>query len=193
MKLARDLDLFKSFPTITTPPSLPPIPDTIPCVSMWGAWASAIADGRKTIETRTWSIIGTWLAFHCTQRWDAPLLGACLAPPPLEPRLPAGVVFALAPIRCVRELLEQDAPAAGIYRAGLRAHVLGDVFLLRPFLRLKRGYQKLGKLDGKTLAIAAGLTPEGGRTVSIFTPNDWLASRDPWPIADYPEKLPTCR
>jgi len=44
-------------------------------VSLWQPWASFIARGLKTIETRDWTwlptdLVGTRLAIHAAKRWD---------------------------------------------------------------------------------------------------------------------------
>ena len=76
------------------------------CISLWQPWASAVALGLKTIETRHWSTRYSGpLAIHAAKRWtadvreDAATLAAAydarLATPPL------GVIVAVARlVRC---------------------------------------------------------------------------------------------
>ena len=49
-------------------------PKMIPCISLWQPWASWIALGWKTIETRTHmrfaSLVGRRIGIHASMRWD---------------------------------------------------------------------------------------------------------------------------
>lgn len=50
---------------------------SIHCVTLWQPWASAIAQGLKTIETREWSTrVGGLLGIHAGRSWDLEVVRA---------------------------------------------------------------------------------------------------------------------
>jgi hypothetical protein len=197
--LTRDLDLFdlprEGMRSIDALPraASPPIPVAVPCVSMWRVWASLVAEGWKGIETRVWPLLGpattlldgstkpgapTWLALHTAQKNDGKIEGADR--PDAVKLLPAGVVFALVLVDEVRPMRPDDVARAGVYRPDLYAWQLARVVLLEPFLARARGFQKLGKLEGRVLEQAARLRLEPK------TCADWKRSEPgSWPIVNW--------
>lgn len=61
------IDLF--MPALDTDP---PLPERIPCVSLWEPYASLVIAGVKTIETRTWPwpYGRSWLVIHRAKHVD---------------------------------------------------------------------------------------------------------------------------
>lgn len=54
----------------------PPLPERVPCISLWEPYASLVLAGVKTIETRTWPwpYPPGWLAIHRAKHVDAEAL-----------------------------------------------------------------------------------------------------------------------
>lgn len=111
-------------------------------ISLWQPWASLIAVGAKTIETRSWcpptAVVGQRVAIHAAKRKDE--LWLCQQPPffrYVTGALPLGALVATAVLeRCTRmtpELvldMEIDRPdefAFGDYEPGRWAWQLRDV------------------------------------------------------------------
>ena len=53
-------------------PGLPPLPERIPCISLWTPYAELVVYGEKTIETRTWPwpYDASWLVIHEAKHVD---------------------------------------------------------------------------------------------------------------------------
>jgi len=93
---------------------------TIPAITLWQPWASWIAVGLKTIETRGHQrfrcLVGQVIAIHAGLRWDGHAYATAAAYRPVsaltvqEPE--HGSVVALARVGGFRELDAADAPAA---------------------------------------------------------------------------------
>lgn len=62
------------------------------CITLWQPWASLVAIGAKTIETRSWgtSYRGP-LAIHAGQAWDGTLVRLCKSEPFAEVLEAAGL------------------------------------------------------------------------------------------------------
>ncbi len=86
-------------------------------------WASLIATGRKTIETRTWST-----------GYRGPLLICATASNLNYPDLPCGVAVCRVKLVDCRPMTERDCDAAHTAMSnGLFAWVLADAVLVRPW------------------------------------------------------------
>lgn len=115
---------------------------SLPCLSLWQPWASAIAIELKRVETRDWPTRHRgWLAIHAAKAWGAEQEGALDRLGPLLPdpaALPRGVVVCVVELLdCVRmteewidsvPLHEQDW---GAYLPGRFGWVLGRVIRTR--------------------------------------------------------------
>jgi len=120
------------------PPSF--LPDVhYPAITLWQPWASWIACGWKTVETREHrrfaSLAGLRIAIHAGQRWDDDwryLAAGYLTPEHLDYtyrhfRTVRGRVVCMATVREHRELYLRDSAAALCDAAGLYGLVLTDV------------------------------------------------------------------
>lgn len=83
-------------------------------------WASMIADGHKTIETRTWATPYRGLILVCASKRPSNMG-------------PAGVALCVAYLVECRRLVKADRPAALCYGPDLWAWVLADVRRVAPF------------------------------------------------------------
>lgn len=58
--------------------------DKMKAITLWQPWASLIACGVKTVETRSWpppgSLIGQRIAIHAAKKWNKELLDICFRP-----------------------------------------------------------------------------------------------------------------
>ncbi len=94
-------------------------------------WANWIADGSKTIETRTWSTRhrGPLLIVSSTKPDTAALLGE-----PAEKHGPYGFAIATATLSDCRPMKRTDEISAICpWRAGIMAWVLTDIKAIKPF------------------------------------------------------------
>jgi hypothetical protein len=169
-RLVRDQDLLGlAAPDARPVVSLPPIPERVPCVTLYRRWASLVAAGVKTLETRTWAWAppgqalppggpAYWLAMHAGMTEDNALLQGAVRPFPEVRPVPRGVIFAFALVTAIRVLAEEDAPRA-LVRAEGRTNVyaweLQHMRILDPMISLPRGYQKLGYVDGDVIRASA--------------------------------------
>lgn len=151
-------------------------------ISLWQPWASLIAAGAKTIETRDWPaarhLWGQRIAIHAAKRWPRDLQELATSEPfythlrqVLEPDqspakdLPLGaIVCTVELVRCTRmrseavALLERRAPvehAFGHYAPGRWAWVLRNVQRLAQPFEL-RGSQGFFELPPEALAATTG-------------------------------------
>lgn len=87
--------------------------NTMKALSLWQPWASAVANGAKCVETRSWSTTYRGLlAIHAAQKDDRHLRRACLADSNVRaalnidrgvnPDLPRGVIIAVVELVDVR-------------------------------------------------------------------------------------------
>jgi len=95
----------------------------IPVITLWQPWASWIAEGRKTIETRDHnrlrSLVGRRILIHAGATWDPAV--SVLAARYLKPReqivedsFPRGALLCLATVWQFRPLTASDSRAAMI-------------------------------------------------------------------------------
>jgi hypothetical protein len=106
-------------------------------LSLRQPWASMIASGAKTIETRVWST-----------RYRGPILiCAASADPDRNPSLPHGVAVCIADVVEVRPMTKDDEPAAGceVYEKA-KAWVLTNIRPAKP--RPVRGKPSLFEVSG---------------------------------------------
>lgn len=115
------------------------------CITLWQPWASWIARGWKTIETRTHqrfaSLAGQYIAIHAARTWDPDwefkavdfLTPDQLAETPRF-RAVAGAVVCVADVAEHRELCQQDSQAALCYCGNGRLYglVLRTVYAYNP-------------------------------------------------------------
>lgn len=97
----------------------PPLPASIPCVSLWEPYASLVIAGIKTIETRTWQwpYPPGWLAIHRAKHVDKSAesrLAKLLAGRGIVYGLP-GSVGGLVYVTGCRPLIPADEQAACFY------------------------------------------------------------------------------
>lgn len=59
-------------PRAAVGPGLPPLPERVPCISLWAPYAELVVYGEKTIETRTWPwpYAASWLVIHEAKHVD---------------------------------------------------------------------------------------------------------------------------
>lgn len=87
-------------------------------ITLWQPWASAIALGYKTIETRSWSapkaLIGQRIAIHAAQRYPAPFQGDRIGDFTFTEDIPLGAIVASAVLTdCVPTLdVDDELPIA---------------------------------------------------------------------------------
>lgn len=91
-------------------------------ISLWQPWATAIAVGNKSIETRHWPAKHRgWLAIHAARRWDADqreFAAVEHALGRLPKRLPLGAIVAIArlvDVKPTEELELSIGPIEKIY------------------------------------------------------------------------------
>ncbi len=126
-------------------------------ISLKQPWANLIVEGRKTIETRTWST-----------PYRGELLIVSSKRPPIPP---AGSAVAIATLVDCRPMTRADEPAAccELYQRA-RAFVLEDVRPIRPFAVL--GFQRIYLVDVEEHLIIEeplALQPLPGQ-LSLFAP-----------------------
>lgn len=87
-------------------------------LSLWQPWASLIAEGHKTIETRRWThppeaIVGQRLAIHAAKRWD------CLAWREVWMQRGIDMTYAwhIHPGTCPEGVILAHARVDGVFRA----------------------------------------------------------------------------
>lgn len=113
----------------------------IKALSLWQPWASLIAEGHKSYETRSWRTnYHGWLAIHAAKRWkhdqraimqNWPYRNLALPDP-----LPFGAVVAVArlvdvqPTELVRDQIGEIEHAVGNYRDGRYAWQLASIIPL---------------------------------------------------------------
>lgn len=108
-------------------------------LSLWQPWASRIASGEKTIETRMWST-----------RYRGPLL-ICATKRPIVAGLPSGCAVAVVRLVDCRPMRDEDQKAAGCLNGvGQYAWVLTDIQSITPFP--VRGEQGLFDVDDELVA-----------------------------------------
>lgn len=115
----------------------------IKALSLWQPWATWIAEGRKTIETRMWSTDYRGPLLICAAR----KLDTDQMDPDEAKGLPFGKALAVAQLVGCRPMTEADEPAAMCpCEPGRFAWVLTDIQPIRePFA--VRGRQKLFSVD----------------------------------------------
>ncbi len=97
--------------------------DTMPAITIWQPWASMIAAGIKTIETRTHSgfssLKGKRIAIHAGMKFDPAWLSenakldlAGAGMPQEAHQYPRGAIVATAFVSDARRLCPTDEPAA---------------------------------------------------------------------------------
>lgn len=106
-------------------------------ISLWQPWASLIADGRKTIETRPrpWNHKGL-VAIHAAKHVD---VAACLQFGYDPDTIPRGAVVAIAQMDGCRQFApnESCADAYGDFTAGRYGYFLHSVRKLTPTIPAK--------------------------------------------------------
>ena len=116
------------------------------CISLWQPWASAVALGLKTVETRGWDTKYRGLiAIHAAVKWSKPqqqfyqqLCVRCPSLQVLGSRPPLGAIVAVARIADCKMAVEvfQSAgainQALGDYTHGRFAWLLADVVAIKP-------------------------------------------------------------
>ena len=123
-------------------------------ITLWQPWASLIAYGIKTRETRTWrpqrEAIGTRIAIHAAARpmkrdeVESPILRAL----PVEAfPLPLGVVVATARIALIEMADGEQLDPYGDYELGRFFWQLADIHRLDPAIPA-RGAQRLWWWNG---------------------------------------------
>lgn len=120
-------------------------------ITLWQPWASLIAYGVKTRETRSWEpprgLIGQRIAIHAAAR---PMRHADMAPSRIEPipreafPLPLGAIVATAKIARVDQADGTHLDPYGDYTAGRFVWTLEDVRRLRRPIPA-RGFQGFWK------------------------------------------------
>lgn len=129
-------------------PSYKPSEITLPtrCISLWQPWASAVALGLKTIETRNWETKYRGLiAIHAALQWSKPqqqffhqLRTICPTLQSLGNKPPLGAIVAVARIADCKMSVEvfQSAgsinQALGDYTHGRFAWLLSDITPIVP-------------------------------------------------------------
>lgn len=124
-------------------------------ISLWQPWASLIAIGAKTIETRSWaapkSLMGQRIAIHAAKKWNRELEETCLSQPfyddlhasgmsemGIREYLPQGAVLCTARLVACRSTNDDDFIEAisereydyGNYAPDRYAWILDDVQVL---------------------------------------------------------------
>lgn len=111
------------------------------CVSLWQPWASLIAAGLKTVETRSWpaptTILGSRIAIHAAKTnkgmWlaaqDKELWKACLEALPFDEQgfLPRGVLVATALVEASIPTERLNPDIFGDFSAGRFGWMLADI------------------------------------------------------------------
>lgn len=115
----------------------------LPCISLWQPWASLVACGAKTVETRSWAppsaLIGGRLGIHAAastkglaaMREDPSLYEAILQlrmpDLPAPHRLPRGALLATAVLEAVVPVERLHPDPFGDYSPGRCGWLLSDV------------------------------------------------------------------
>jgi hypothetical protein len=121
-------------------------------------WASLIATGLKTIETRTWATPHRGELLICAARnRDARA----------EPAdLPTGVALAIVRLIDVREMRPEDTVPAGVpYQDGLWAWLLEEARAIEPFA--VRGQLRLFEVDNRSVRRSAKRAGVAGDAAAI--------------------------
>lgn len=140
------------------------------CLSLWQPWASAIALGRKRIETRHWSTRYRGpLLIHAAKRWTAEerefvadMIDDGFLPPDFVLPPPLGALVAVSRLVDVRpteqavRTLAADERVWGNYAEGRFAWILDDVVALPEPIALK-GAQ--GLFDVPANVLSGGAIP----------------------------------
>ncbi len=143
-----------------------PLPERIPCVSLWEPYASLVIAGVKTIETRTWPwpYGPSWLAIHKARHVDQASLRRLdrrLAEAGIRSEVGAhlGAVGGLVYVTGGRPLLQADEAAACFYAPDRHAWLLAHPHRLAEPI-VMRGPQKFVRLQRDAI-LAAQPTPAG--------------------------------
>jgi hypothetical protein len=122
------------------------LPERLKLLSLWGKWAMAVAEGKKTIETREWP----WpydpgpLVIHAGKQLDGDIQGRIDHFPNVKQPVPGSLCALVWVARC-RPLVPEDAPRALVYRPGLFAWELEHI---RPLFPIPfKGPRKIGHID----------------------------------------------
>ncbi len=132
-------------------------------ITIWQPWASLIAMGHKTIETRTHdrfkSLVSQRIAIHAGRKYDARAYWTIIKGRPLFPRLwellrenmerPQGCVVCTAFVAAARRLTEADSKAALCPADGLFGLVLTDIEPVDPPIKA-RGRQGIWEWDERS-------------------------------------------
>jgi hypothetical protein len=119
-------------------------------ISLHQPWASLIAEGRKTIETRRWQTSHRGPLLICSTK--LPIVQNVLGLPKVE-YLPTGQALCVAEVVDCRRMLKSDQEAALVsYQSKLWAWELKDVRPIEPFE--VRGYQRLYEVDDNLVLVA---------------------------------------
>lgn len=148
-----NLDLLAA---VDTPP---PLPERIPCISLWDPYASLVVAGVKTIETRTWfwPYPPGWLAIHRAKHVDKEAMAR------LADRMsasgdhgPLGSVIGLVYVTGWRPLVPSDEHAACFYAPD---RIAWPIRWPRAFKHpiVMRGPQKFVYLDRAAVEKALGI------------------------------------
>lgn len=140
-----------------------PLPDRIPCISLWEPYASLVLAGVKTIETRTWPwpYEPGWLAIHRAKHVDKEamlrlqgrLASAGLTEQAIREGL--GSVGGIVYVTGSRPLLTDDEHAACFYAPDRFAWPLEHATRLKAPI-VMRGPQKFVYLPRKVVEDALG-------------------------------------
>ena len=131
---------------------------TLMALSLWQPWASAIALGRKSIETRSWATKHRGrLAIHAAKRWTREEREFVVEMGMAGQSFPRGVIVALCTLDTIRATDLPDYPPEGEearwgnYAPGRAAwHLSNIVALPKPIACV--GRQSLWALDPHTEA-----------------------------------------
>lgn len=163
--MGEQLSVFQQAPIAPPrrPRSINDLPEFLPMVSMWHAWASLLANGTKTVETRVWQ----WkrppclLAIHVSMTKDDWKVipepervpgwrDLAQAAEPVEPGCLCALVWTDGPAWRMRP---EDKAGALVYRDGLWAFNVHVVTRLRGVKR--RGAQGFPNLIDRDVVYAA--------------------------------------
>jgi hypothetical protein len=147
--------------------------ESLKCLSLWQPWATLVAIGAKSVETRSWSTpYRGMIAIHAAKRWNAELRQISRLPPFVKAMTAAGLPIVESPEDCLpfgavlalcflTDIVPTDGPVPdwmtagempfGDYSAGRYAWKLADIRPLKEPLPL-RGVRGLVDLDSNVAA-----------------------------------------
>jgi hypothetical protein len=113
---------------------MPPLPERVRLISLWGRWAAAVAAGVKPLETRSWRwpYAPGWVGICAARRYDGKIDGQIIDPFPEVARVEPGAIVALAFVTGSRLLLPADLPRSLVYGPRLWAWELAIVRRIAP-------------------------------------------------------------